>query len=174
MPPKMKVFQAQFGFYEAIIATTSQTAALKAWGTHQNLFASGEAKLCEDEAAAAAALKHPGTTLRRPLGSAGAFAMQPSGLPEIPKGEKVGLKGPREPRKVSRPRPSRSEPDAAEKALRDLEESRKEEEADFQREAEALAARRSAAQNAYVSRRRQATAAVKAARDAYRKAGGTG
>ena len=56
---KLKVFQAQFGFYDTVVVASSQTAALLAWGTHQNLFASGEAKVATDEAAVAAALEHP-------------------------------------------------------------------------------------------------------------------
>ena len=40
---KLKVFQAQFGFYDTIVAAPSQAAALRAWGVNQNLFASGEA-----------------------------------------------------------------------------------------------------------------------------------
>ena len=48
---KLKVFQAQFGFYDTVVAAPSRAAALRAWGTHQNLFASGEAKVATDEAA---------------------------------------------------------------------------------------------------------------------------
>ena len=67
--PKLKVFQAQFGFFDTVLAVPSQAAALRTWGTHQNLFAIGHAKLATDEAAIAAALEHPGTLLRRALGS---------------------------------------------------------------------------------------------------------
>ena len=65
--PKLKVFQAQFGFFDSVVAAPSQAAALQAWGIHQNLFASGEAKVIEDEAAVAAALAHPETPLRRAI-----------------------------------------------------------------------------------------------------------
>jgi hypothetical protein len=37
-----KVFQAQFGFYDTVVAAPSQVAALRAWGIHQNLFAGGQ------------------------------------------------------------------------------------------------------------------------------------
>jgi hypothetical protein len=74
---------------------------------------------------------------------------------------------------ISRPVPDRSQLNSAEKALRDLNERRKKEEADFHREAETLEARRAEAQAAYVSKRKQTYAAVEAAREAYRKAGGT-
>jgi hypothetical protein len=38
---KLKVFQAPFGFFDTILAAPSQAAALRAWGTHRNLFADG-------------------------------------------------------------------------------------------------------------------------------------
>ena len=66
---KLKVFQAQFGFYDTVVAAPSQAAALRAWGMHQNLFASGEATVTTDEAAVAAAIAHPETPLRRAVGS---------------------------------------------------------------------------------------------------------
>ncbi len=56
--------------------------------------------------------------------------------------------------------------------MRDLNERRKAQEAELAREQEALDAKRAAAQQAYVETRRKAAAAVAAARDAYRKAGG--
>jgi hypothetical protein len=45
---KLKVFQAQFGFHDSVVAAPSQTAALRAWGTRQNLFGEGQARLTED------------------------------------------------------------------------------------------------------------------------------
>src|SRR3954454_9611955 len=50
-PQKLKVFQAQFGFFDTVLAVPSQAAALRAWGTHRNLFATGHAKVATDEAA---------------------------------------------------------------------------------------------------------------------------
>jgi hypothetical protein len=66
---KLKVFQAQFGFYDTVMAAASQAAALRVWGTHQNLFASGQAKLSDDLRAVDAALAHPQTPLMRAVGS---------------------------------------------------------------------------------------------------------
>lgn len=57
--PKLKVFQAHFGFYDTIVAAPSQAAALRAWGVHQNVFADGQAKLTTDEAAVAARPRTP-------------------------------------------------------------------------------------------------------------------
>jgi hypothetical protein len=52
---KLKVFQAQFGFYDTVVAAPSRAAALHAWGSRQDLFANGQAKVTTDEAAVAAA-----------------------------------------------------------------------------------------------------------------------
>jgi hypothetical protein len=73
---KLKVFQAQFGFYDTVVAAPSQAAALRAWGTRQNLFASGDAKVVTDEAAVAAATAQPETPLRRAIGSTDPFVLE--------------------------------------------------------------------------------------------------
>lgn len=172
---KLKVFQAQFGFYDTVVAAPSQAAALRAWGTHQNLFASGEAKATTDEAAIAAATAHPETPLRRAVGSSEPFALEPTSLPTVPDAPKKKTATPAakaKPAPAPRPAADRSKLEAAEKALRDLDEGRKREEAQLRREAEALETRRMAAQAAYVEARKAATSKVVDARTAYRKAGG--
>jgi hypothetical protein len=173
---KLKVFQAQFGFYDTIVAATSQAAALRAWGTHQDLFASGAAKPTTDPAAIAAAAAHPETPLRRAVGSADRFELQPSGLPEVPDASrvKVSLKpnGKAKPPAPAKRPADRSKLDAAEKALRQVEQTRKTEDAAFRVEEEDLAERMAAAQSAYVEARKAATAEVAAARTTYREAGG--
>jgi hypothetical protein len=78
----LKVFQAQFGFYDSVVAASSQAAALRAWGTHQNLFADGQARVTMDEAAVKAALSHPETPLRRAVGSNDGFELEPANLPQ--------------------------------------------------------------------------------------------
>ena len=174
---KLKVFQAQFGFFDTVIAVPSQAAALRAWGTDRNLFATGYAKPATDEAAIAAALAHPETLLRRPVGSNEPFTVEATGLPKIPDVPKSASKratAPKpKPEPVRRPPADRSRLDAAEAALRELDDGRKREEADLRRQQEELDAKRTAAQEAYVEARKRATAAVVAARQAYRKAGGT-
>jgi hypothetical protein len=64
---KLMVFQSQFGFYDTVVAASSQAAALRAWGTHQNLLPAA-ARVTTDEAAMAAALDHPEVPLRRAVG----------------------------------------------------------------------------------------------------------
>ena len=75
---RLKVFSAQLGFYEAVVAAPSQKAALAAWGIHQNLFADGTAHLTQDAAARQAALAQPGVVLQRSL-PGGAFAASVAG-----------------------------------------------------------------------------------------------
>jgi hypothetical protein len=172
---KLKVFQAQFGFYDTVVAAPSQAAALRAWGVNQNLFASGEAKVTTDESAVAAATAHPETPLRRAVGSQEPFALEPTSLPSVPAAPKrPSLKAVPKTKAPppARPPADRSKLDAAEAALRDLDEARKAEEADLRREAEAFEARRMAAQSAYAAARKAATSKVVDARTAYRKAGG--
>lgn len=172
---KLKVFQAQFGFYDTVVAAASQAAALRAWGTRQNLFASGEATITTDEAAVAAAVIHPETPLRRPVGSTDPFALEPTGLPrvhEAPKRPTAKAAVKVQPAPSTRALADRSKLDEAEKALGQIDERRKREEADFRREEDDLDARKSEAQAAYVGARKAATATVVDARMAYRGAGG--
>ena len=172
---KLKVFQAQFGFYDTVVAAPSQVAALRAWGVNQNLFASGEARITTDAAAIAAATANPGTPLRRAVGSSEPFALEPTSLPEVPDAPKKPVMTPAT--KAKRPAPAtppadRSKLDAAEKALGALDDRRRKEEAAFRRETEDLESRRAAAQSGYVEARKAATSKVVAARTAYRKVGG--
>jgi hypothetical protein len=172
---KLKVFQAQFGFYDTVVAAPSRAAALRAWGVHQNLFASGEATVTTDEAAVAAATAHPETPLRRAVGSSDPFALEPASLPEVPDApKKATVKPPAKPKAAepARPPADRSKLDAAEKALWVLDEGRKREEAELRRAQDELDTRIGAAQSAYVEARKAATATVAEARGAYRKAGG--
>jgi hypothetical protein len=172
---KLKVFQAQFGFYDTVVAAPSRAAALRAWGTRQDLFASGEARETTDAAAIAAAIAQPETPLRRAVGSTDPFALEPISLPKVPDVPKKAAVKPVAKAKAAapdKPPADRSKLDAAEKALRALDESRKAEEADFRREEEALEARKDAAQSAYVEARKAATGKVVDARTSYRQAGG--
>src|SRR5580698_3044684 len=86
---KLKVFQAPFGFHESVVAAPSQAAALRAWGSHQNLFAEGLAKVTTEAAAVEAALKHPETPLRRAIGSNDPFELEAASLPKVPRAEKT-------------------------------------------------------------------------------------
>jgi hypothetical protein len=90
MPRPLKVFRAHLGFYDTAVAAPSQAAALKAWGSRQNLFREGVASETKDAQAMTAALARPGVVLRRPVGSNAPFSENP-GLPQIPKAPKKTL-----------------------------------------------------------------------------------
>jgi hypothetical protein len=172
---KLKVFQAQFGFYDTVVAAPSRAAALRAWGTHQDLFASGQAKPAEDTQAIEAALEHPETPLKRAVGSKDPFALEATSLPKVPDAPKrptLKAAAPSKPIPAPKPAADRKALDAAEGALRNLDDKRKREEADFRRLEDELESRREAAQSAYVEARKSVTARIVEARTAYRKAGG--
>ncbi len=172
---KLKVFQAQFGFYDTVVAAPSQAAALQAWGVHQNLFASGEARVTTDEAAVTVALNHPQTPLRRAIGSNDPFQLEPTSLPGVPIAPKPPTaKAASKPKPAATPKPpaDRTALDAAELILRKLDDARRGEEAEFRRRQDELDAAKIAAQGAYVEGCKAATAAIAKARDAYREAGG--
>ncbi len=168
---KLKVFQAQIGFYDTVVAAPSQAAALRAWGVHQNLFASGEAHVATDAAAAEVAIANPEVALRRPVGSKQAFALNPTGLPAIPDLPKK-LKPQANPVARRQPVADRSKLNEAEANLRKLEERRKTEEGSFRQQQEELEGRQQAAQATYVKNRKRANELVESRRAAYRKAGG--
>lgn len=170
---KLKVFQAQFGFFDSVVAASSQAAALRAWGTHQNLFADGQARVTTDAAAVTAALAHPEIPLRRALGSTGPFELEPAGLPVVPD-EPTAKTSRKEVKPVpeSKPRPDRRALDQAEAQLRTLDDDHKAEEVDFRQRQEALDQARAAARRDYGKARQSAEDAVAEERVAYREAGG--
>lgn len=158
---KLKVFKAQFGFFDSVVAAPSQAAALRAWGTHQDLFASGDAEATGETAAVEAALAHPETPLQRATGTQDKFQIQATGSPRV--GSNTASKT-----RTPKPEPDRSRLDAAEAVLRDLDRRHKREEADFQGEQDDLDARRSAAGQSYARSREAAVSALATARAAYR------
>jgi len=168
----LKVFAAQIGFYDTVVAVPSKAAALRAWDTHQDLFAGGEARLADDAQAMAAARAHPGVPLRRVIGTANPYELDPRGLPEVPPAPKrsatpAARKPPPRPRAADR-----AALDAAEAAARAVDNDRRHEEAALDQRRSELDADAAAAQSRYATRREAAAAAVTKARDAYRKAGG--
>ena len=182
-PPnrKLKVFVSQIGFYDTVVAAASQAAALRAWGTHQNLFAGGEARVIDDPQAVKAALECPEVPLRRIIGTDNPFELNPRGLPKVPDAAKkwadtIDEKRPAAPSpapKKPRKRADRGVLDKAEAVLRRVDDERKLEEAGLRTRQAQLDIERMNAQSRYIERRKAATAAVVTARQAYRKAGGT-
>lgn len=174
---RLKVFQAPFGFYDTIVAVPSRAAALRAWETHQDLFAFGQAHEIDDPKAVAAALAQPGVVLKRAVGSTEPFAVEATSLPKVPDNprrpaSKAAPKAPPPP-KTRAPPADRTALTRAETALVEVDMKSKSQEAGFRKQQHALDAARSAAQADDALARKAATVAVVKARSAYRKAGGT-
>lgn len=66
---KLKVFRTPIGFHDAYVAAPSQKAALEAWGSDTNLFASGAAERVEDPELTSEPLANPGKVIRRVRGT---------------------------------------------------------------------------------------------------------
>lgn len=172
---RLKVFQAQIGFYDTVVAVPSQPAALKAWGLRQDLFASGHAKVAEDPQAIAAALEHPDIPLKRAVGSGDPFELEATPKAKAP--PPSGIDRPRKARaKAAKPPPKppadRGPLDAAQSALEALEAAWARDEAALIRRREELEAEITEARAAHADARKAARAAIAEARSAYRKAGG--
>jgi hypothetical protein len=170
------------------VAVPSQAAALKAWGSRQNLFRDGLAKSSEDKAAIAAALAKPGVVLRRPAGSNAPYSENP-GLPRIAdmpkkKAEKnppalhavkapQPAKGPvAKPRAMKEPAakpPDRTLLDAAEKALADLKREEQRALAALDRRKAALDEETHSARTDFRNRRAKYEQALIDARRAYQR-----
>jgi colicin import membrane protein len=71
--PRIKVFTANLGFYEAAVAARSQKMALAHWGVSRDLFHEGTAKETNEPKAVEAAMRKVGMVVRRPIGSTGSF-----------------------------------------------------------------------------------------------------
>jgi flagellar biosynthesis GTPase FlhF len=74
MPRKLKTFTTSAGFYDLAVAAPSMKAALEAWGSKNNLFHQGFAKVSDDPELIKAAMTKPGVVLRRPVGTSAPFA----------------------------------------------------------------------------------------------------
>jgi type IV secretory pathway VirB10-like protein len=84
MARKLKTYTTSAGFFDLAVAAPSMKAALEAWGSKNNLFQHGFAKVSDDPKIVAATMARPGVVLRRPVGSNGTFgehAKLPTDLP---------------------------------------------------------------------------------------------
>lgn len=176
MAARLKVYAAQFGFHDSVVAAPNQAAALAAWGTRQNLFAEGRAKVTDDPEAIAAALAHPEIPLRRAIGSKDRFSLEP-GLPDVPdppKRQKPDLKVVKAapPPKPKAPPADRSALTAAEKALSAINTRRLDDEAALAERRAALEADELASRQRWIKDRKAAEAELESARRAWRSAGG--
>jgi hypothetical protein len=169
---KLKVFQASLGFYDTVVAVPSQAAALRAWGTHQNLFEDGVARTAEDREAVEAALAQPGVVLRRALGTNDPFGLDPGTpkIPDLPRGRK---RTPRTETKGPAPETVDRMPlDRAEAELARLEEKRRAEQDVFEARRRELEAEEASASARFEEANGRARARVERERKAYVEAGG--
>jgi hypothetical protein len=171
---KLKVFQASLGFYDTVIAVPSQAAALRAWGTHQNLFKDGVARPAEDEKVVKAALARPGVVLRRALGTNEPFGLEPGmpRIPDVPHSRKRAAKIKTEATPARAAPADRTALDRAEAELARLEEKRREEEAAFEARRRELEAEEQKASARFDKARDQARARVERERHAFVEVGG--
>ena len=124
---RLKVYRAHLGFDESVVAAPNQGEALAAWGVRQNLFAEGEASVETDPKIVEAALEHPGTPLRRPVGGKGRFGLDARAPETLPPVKRPPAKRTRaEPKPRRKAEPDRSEIDAAEGELERLEKGHRE------------------------------------------------
>ena len=143
---KLKVFRTAAGFHDAYVAAPSRKAALAAWGSKHDLFASGAAEVVNDPELIKESLAQPGVVFHRSRGTA---EEQLAALGPAPKAKRAKLR--EEPAQISHPakaaprkkavpeksKPDRSALDEAERILAELEKRHAEEQAEMaQREAE--------------------------------------
>src|SRR5215207_3869792 len=101
MARKLKTFTTSAGFFDLAVAAPSMKAALEAWGSKNNLFQHGFAKVSEDPKIVAATMAHPGVVLRRPVGSNGAFGKHAELPTDLPTNNVKGGNAKRAPAKPS-------------------------------------------------------------------------
>jgi len=147
MAAKLKVFTWSDGFHAFTVATSSRPKALDAWGSKQNLFATGLASQLTGGPDYEAALASPGEVIERGL--------------TIDVG-KIGKAKPAKPRGPSRAKAARIE--KLKTALADLDERRQAEMANFEERQAALNQARQEAETTYEAERKSLAAALKKAK----------
>ena len=137
MARKLKIFRTSIGFHDAYVAAPSRKAALAAWGSGHDLFASGAAEEVTDPALTRAPLDKPGTVIKVTRGSAGEHlaALGKTRAKARAPTSKTSTASPR----PASPRPSRAVLDRAEAAVAEAEKARETELASIAKEMEKLA-----------------------------------
>lgn len=147
MAAKLKVFTWSDGFHAFTVATSSRPKALEAWGSKQDLFATGLASQLSGGPDYEAALASPGEVVERGLA--------------IDVG-KIGKAKPAKPRGPSRAKAARIE--KLKTALADLDKRRQAEMANFEERQAALNQARQEAETTYEAERKSLAAALKKAK----------
>jgi hypothetical protein len=164
---KLKVFRTAIGFHDAYIAAPSQKAALKAWGSDRNLFATGAAEQVTTGKPAAAALADPGKLIKIARGTTDQH------LAALPK-KKAALKSAKpaaaaRPARPNAPRPSRAELDRAEKAIGTAETVKESDLTALDRQIDDLTTRRRAVRQDHDRKIDRLRTKQEAARDRYER-----
>jgi len=149
MAPRLKLFEWSDGFHTFTVAASSRPKALAAWGSSQDLFATGLAKEVDESPDADAAKASPGTVIERKLD-----VKLPAASPK-----KGGTKRARQPSAADRKRV-----DEAQQALDDLDANYDEAVRRLDDELQALRALREDKRTAYEAQREQLQARLEKAR----------
>ncbi|WP_312406398.1 hypothetical protein [Brevundimonas sp.] len=147
MAAKLKVFTWSDGFHAFTVATTSRPKALEAWGSRQDLFATGLARPLTGGPDYDAALAAPGEVVARGLAI---------DVGKIGKAKRVKTRGP------SKAKAARIE--KLDAALADLDQHHQAALADFETRQAALDAARREAEARYAAERQTLSGDLKAAR----------
>jgi len=140
MARKLKTFTTSAGFFDLAVAAPSMKAALEAWGSKNNLFQHGFAKISDDPKIVAATMARPGVVLRRPVGTSGAFSEHADLPTDLPVGKakhapaKRSAKRPEPPTKAIDDKTAREAARAFEKEQKRRDSERRKEEADREKE----------------------------------------
>lgn len=148
MAPRLKVFTWSDGFHAFTVAATSRPKALAAWGSGQDLFATGLARELDSGPDFEAALASPGEVVQRGL------AIDVDRISKAPKAKPGKV-----PSKAKRDRIARLE-----QALEAADADRQALEKDLDERRAALEAESKAADAAYEARRSKLLKSLKAAR----------
>lgn len=149
MAPRLKLFEWSDGFHVFTVAASSRPKALAAWGSSQDLFATGLAKEVVDSPDAEVATASPGTVIERKLD-----VRLPAAAPK-----KGGTKKARQPSAADRRRV-----DEAQRALDDLDATHDEAARRLDNELQALRARRDEERASYEAEREKLQSRLEKAR----------
>jgi len=162
MAPKLKVFVTSDGLTDYVVAVSSKSKALAAWGVRQDVFKEGAAYQTDDPVLVEAATAKPGEVLRRPAGTREQLSRLKSIKRPKPK--------PAKPAKAAKPRgPSKAQLKkiaTLERQLADFDAAHDREAAALERARADLDRREEALHARHEARRAKLEAALSAAREA--------
>lgn len=165
MARTLKVFRTSTGFHDAYVAAPSRAAALRAWGSANDLFARGGAEEITDPALMKEPLDRPGEVIRK---SRGSIADQLAALPPDQPRSKASPPTPPQARtRKPRPRPSRAKLDKAEAEAKSLTSAHRQKLAELESREADLRRERRTLEACQTKEREKANRTVEKARSAY-------